>query len=312
MITATATSVAAGTSRRLYNSGKLWQATNVSVVTSGEIGLIRVVVHTEGNCSSFASNSTRCWLYASNPGVTQPTFPISGPMVLYPQSPLGHFPTGGVGYPSSPTNFMLLGMRDGDSVGTALFGQSYWLAFENNAAQSNTNRITLCTEASGLGGQSTSPDGTTWSAGVNNQPIRHYNIIPKDQGEPEINLDWIVMANDRNAAKRTGVVERTVSSIPDHIDGLQTIQEYLYPRIYTASKPRFTFDYPSLTMPNRIPKAGDVLVHYDTTVNVGTATTPIQTSIITSARFDFGQDSDGVLGLRKLGLSTGGIRKGYY
>ena len=120
------------------------------------------------------------------------------------------------------------------------------------------------------------------------------------------------MANDKNAAKRTGVVERTVSSIPDHIDGLQTIQEYLYPRIYTASKPRFTFDYPSLTMPNRIPKAGDVLVHYDTTVNVGTATTPIQTSIITSARFEFGQDSDGVLGLRKLGLSTGGIRKGYY
>ena len=65
-------------------------------------------------------------------------------------------------------------------------------------------------------------------------------------------------------------------------------------------------------MPNRIPKAGDVLCHYDTTMRVGTSSTPVQTSIITNARFEFGQDNDGVLGLRKLGLSTLGLRKGYY
>ena len=140
---------------------------------------------------------------------------------------------------------MVLGMRDGDTCGEVLSGNTYWIAVESTAPQSNTNRITLCTEVGSLSGQSTSPDGTTWSAGVNNTPIRTYGIPPLNKGEPEINLDWIVMANDRNAAKRTGMVERTVSSIPDHIDGLQTIQEYLYPRIYTASKPRFTFDYPS-------------------------------------------------------------------
>ena len=148
--------------------------------------------------------------------------------------------------------------------------------------------------------------------GINNQPIRGWNIAPKDQGEPENNLDWIVMANDRNGETKLGKVERTVSSIPNHIDGLQTIQEYLFPRLYLASKPRFSFDYPSLSMPNKIPKAGDVLCHYDTTVKVGTRTTPVQTSIITSANFEFSQGSDGVLGLRKLGLSTAGLRKGYY
>ena len=95
------------------------------------------------------------------------------------------------------------------------------------------------------------------------------------------------MANDRNGETKLGKVERTVTSIPNHIDGLQTIQEYLYPRLYLASKPRFSFDYPSLSMPNKIPKAGDVLCHYDTTVKVGTATAPVQTSIITSANFEF-------------------------
>lgn len=311
-IRATAMSVTSGSARKLFNFSKIWQALNISFSQSFDLGLIRIVVHTEGNCSSFASNSLRCWMYASDAGVTRPTFPISGPMIMYPQAPDGTFPTGGVGYPSTPTNFMVLGMRDGDTSGEVLVNNTYWLAFESTAPQSNTNRLTLCTEVGGLGGQSTSPDGTTWSAGVNNTPVRVFSIPPDKQGEPEINLDWIVMANDRNGQARLGPVERTVTSIPDHIDGLQTIQQYLYPRIYLASKPRFSFDYPRLTMPNRIPKAGDVLCHYDTTVNVGTSTTPVQTSIITSARFEFGQDSDGVLGLRKLGLSTAGIRKGYY
>ena len=142
--------------------------------------------------------------------------------------------------------------------------------------------------------------------------MRFYNIPPENYGEPEVNLDWIVMANDRSSQKVLGPVERTVTSIPGHINGLQTIQEYLFPRIYLAAKQRFTFDYPSLTMPNKIPKAGDVLVHYDKILKVGTTTTPIQTSVITNARYEFGQGDDGVLGLRKLGLSTSGIRKGYY
>ena len=299
----------------LWQGGiKQWWGITFTIQTSGDPGLIRVVVSTIGNCSSFASNSTRCWIYndTAPPAASKPTIPISGPMVLYPRKSDGTFPTGGVGYPSTPTAHLALGMRDGDSCGEMLSNQLYWLVFENVAAQSDTNHIALVSEVKGTTSHSTSPNGTTWNPAVVQNALRIWNVPFKDQGVPENNFDWIVMANDRNAQKRTGPVERTVSTIPDHIDGLQTIQEYLYPRIYLASKPRFTFDYPSLTMPNRIPKAGDVLCHYDTVVRVGTSSTPVQSSIITSARFEFGQDSDGVLGLRKLGLSTGGIRKGYY
>ena len=60
-------------------------------------------------------------------------------------------------------------------------------------------------------------------------PTRFWNIDPTEAGQPENNLDWIVMANDRNGETKLGKVERTVTSIPNHIDGLQTIQEYLYP-----------------------------------------------------------------------------------
>ena len=89
-------------------------------------------------------------MFSDNGLATRPTLPLRGPMILYPRSPLGHFPTSGVGYPSSATNFMVLGMKDGDEVGELLTGNTYWLTFENNAAQSNTNRITLCTEVNGL------------------------------------------------------------------------------------------------------------------------------------------------------------------
>ena len=142
-------------------------------------------------------------------------------------------------------------MRDGDFCGEMLAGQLYWLVFECTAAQTASNYLGIAAEVNPTNlasrpSHSTSVNGTTWTVASQANPLRIWNVPFKDQGKPEINLDWIVMANDRNAAKRTGVVERTVSSIPDHIDGLQTIQEYLYPRIYTASKARFTFDYPSL------------------------------------------------------------------
>jgi hypothetical protein len=130
-----------------------------------------------------------------------------------------------------------------------------------------------------------------------------------------------------------GPVERVINSAPQHIDSLATIQEYLYPRLYLASRPKIAFDYPSLTMPNKIPKAGDVCVHYDNQLGVGMGgTIPdpnvsstlyvnpavypgmsiVQTSVISDVRYEFGQDADGVLGLRKLSLSTAGIRKGMY
>ena len=299
----------------LFEGGiKQWWATSFMIQTSGDPGLIRIVFRTFGNCSGFASNATRCWIYNDTvaPAASKPTIAISGPMILYPRKSDGTFPTSGVSYPSSPTAHLVLGMRDGDFCGEMLSNQLYWLAIETTAPQTASNYLTLPVEVKGSTSLCTSPNGSTWNPSFPERPFRMWNVPFKDQGKPENNLDWIVMANDRNGETKLGKVERTVSSIPNHIDGLQTIQEYLYPRLYLASKPRFSFDYPSLTMPNKIPKAGDVLCHYDTTVKVGTRTTPVQTSIITSANFEFGQGSDGVLGLRKLGLSTAGLRKGYY
>jgi hypothetical protein len=298
----------------LYDFGKLWQAVYFQIRPSGDPGLIRVVCKTQGNCSGFASNSTRCWLYndTNPPSASKPTIPISGPMVLYPRAADGSFPTGGVGYPSSPTNRLVLGMRDGDFCGELLSDETYWLAFESTAAQSNTNRIGLIMEVNGTVAHSYSGDGTTWSTGANERPVRLWNVPFKDQATPEINLDWVVTASDKAAQLKTGLIERAITSIPLHINGLQTIQEYLFPRMHIAAKPRIVFDYPSLTMPNKIPKAGDILCHADAIVDVGTETTPVQTTVIASARYDFDQDNQGVLGLTRLGLTTAGLKRGFY
>jgi hypothetical protein len=301
-----------GGSRMLYDFGKLWQARSITISPSGDPNLFRFVMACQGNCSSFPSNSLRLWIHNDNPVGPVPSIPISGPMILYPRTAAGIFSSSAT-FPSSSTSFFVVGMRDQDqmTIGELLTDKFYWMVIESTAAQSNTNRLGLVCELNGTATQAYSLNGTSWTVG-NTPPTRFWNIDPTEAGQPENNLDWIVMGNDRNGESKIGKVERTVTSIPNHIDGLQTIQEYIYPRLYLASKPRFSFDYPSLSMPNKIPKAGDVLCHYDTTVNVGTSAHPVQTSIITSARFEFGQDSDGVLGLRKLGLSTAGIRKGYY
>jgi hypothetical protein len=300
-------------SRVLYDFGKLWQARSITISPSGDPNLFRFVMACQGNCSSFPINSLRLWIHNDNPVGPVPSVPISGPMILYPRNSAGIYGGSGASYPSTSTPFFVVGMRDQDqmTIGTLLTDTYYWMVIESTAAQSNTVRLGLVCEQKGSATQAYSLNGTSWTVG-NTPPTRFWNIDPTEAGQPENNLDWIVMANDRNGETKLGKVERTVTSIPNHIDGLQTIQEYLYPRLYLASKPRFSFDYPSLSMPNKIPKAGDVLCHYDTTVKVGTSTAPVQTSIITSANFEFSQGSDGVLGLRKLGLSTAGLRKGYY
>ena len=262
-----------GGPRWLFDFGKLWHARTITISPSGDPGLFRFVMTSQGNCSSFAINSTRLWIYNDNPALIKPSIPISGPMILYPRNSAGVYGGSGASYPSSSTPFFVLGMRDQDAqtIGEMLTDTFYWMAIENTAALSNTNRIGLVCEVKGTATQCYSGDGTTWVGPANTAPTRFWNIDPTEQGKPENNLDWIVMANDRNGETKLGKVERTVTSIPNHIDGLQTIQEYLYPRLYLASKPRFSFDYPSLSMPNKIPKAGDVLCHYDTTVKVGTA-----------------------------------------
>ncbi len=124
--------------------------------------------------------------------------------------------------------------------------------------------------------------------------------------------DVFDVAHDRNMSNKIGVVERAITSLPTHLTTLQTIDEYLYNKLYVAAKPRFTFDFPSVSMPNKMPKAGDIVCHVDKRANVGIRTAPIQTGVITQVSYDFAQGSDESLGLRKLGLSTSGIRRGYY
>ena len=120
------------------------------------------------------------------------------------------------------------------------------------------------------------------------------------------------VAHDRNMSNRLGVVEKVITGIPTHIKTAQVLREYLANKLYYAAKPRFTFDFPSVSMPNKLPKAGDIVAHVDTKANVGLRNAPVQTGVISSVSYDFAQGDDGVLGLRKIGLQTTGIRRGSY
>lgn len=122
----------------------------------------------------------------------------------------------------------------------------------------------------------------------------------------------LTIASDRNMAKRIGMVEQVISNIPPHVKTFQSMNEYMFNKLYIMSRPRFTFDYPSLTLPSVMPKAGDITVHVSKKANIGKARTPVQTGIITQVTYDFGQDSDSILGLRRLSLETNGILRGSY
>lgn len=120
------------------------------------------------------------------------------------------------------------------------------------------------------------------------------------------------VAQDKNASNRIGTVERVLSGIPTHIRTAQTMNEYMFAKLFVASKPRFTFDFPAVTIPTQIPKAGDIVTHVCKKANVGTKQAPIQSGIILSVDYDFRQDDEGIINLTKMGLSTTGIRRGYY
>lgn len=128
----------------------------------------------------------------------------------------------------------------------------------------------------------------------------------------EIPAPQFVVAHDLNATNRLGIVERAITSLPRHITTLQTINEYLYAKLYVSAKPRFTFDFPSVSMPGKIPKAGDLVTHVSRRAGVGLKTAPLQTGVIMSVNYDFAQGGDGSLGLRRMGLQTTGIRRGSY
>lgn len=146
-----------------------------------------------------------------------------------------------------------------------------------------------------------------WAYGVTGDPCgANQSTIETD--------NVFAIAHDKNMSNRMGIVERIVSGLPTHIKNKQTLDEYLYNQIYFSAKPRFTFDYPSLTMSNKLPKAGDIVAHVDSRVNVGINNAPVQTGLISSVRYSFAQGSgqNDALGLRKLALKTTGIKRGSY
>jgi len=133
-------------------------------------------------------------------------------------------------------------------------------------------------------------------------------------GPPEtVDADPIFMiCSDRNTAKRIGAVEQVISNVPAHVKNITTFNEYMFGKIYQMAKPRFTFDYPSLTVGSVMPKAGDIAVHISQKAGVGVRRNPVQTGIITQVTYDFTQDSESILGLRKVSLTTTGILRGSY
>jgi hypothetical protein len=260
---------------------------------------------------------------------------IIGTMTAYAGSPnaggTGVVFSSSNGYPTN-TN-IVIGTPTGVIGPSVTVGGDYWMVFWNDSTNhtdtwtGTSKGITWLTDE-GTGRWSKSGNrGSSWnfsgwsifgpgSGGTKDDDgyfrMGFRGVSGGTGGTPAVNADQLVIARDTNAMKKGGMIERTMTSLPVHLIDRKTIEHWLYPKLYTAAKPRVSFNYPSLTMPNRPPKAGDIAVHVDPLAKVGTKTTPIQTTVITDVSYDFGQDDHSRIGLRKLGLSTMGIRRGYY
>jgi hypothetical protein len=121
-----------------------------------------------------------------------------------------------------------------------------------------------------------------------------------------------MIGSDCNMAKRIGMVEQAVTNMPIHVKNFATMNEYLFNKLYVTARPRFNFDYPQVTAPGIMPKAGDIVCHISKKAQVGRARTGVQTGVISAVNYTFSQDNDSVLGLRKLQIGTTGILRGSY
>lgn len=122
----------------------------------------------------------------------------------------------------------------------------------------------------------------------------------------------LTIASDCNMRKRIGMVEQVIGNIPPHVKTFQTMTEFMFNKLYVMARPRFTFEYPDLTLPNIMPKAGDICAHVSKKAGIGVRRGVVQTGVITEVSYDFGQDSDSVLGLRRLSIETNGVLRGSY
>lgn len=237
-------------------------------------------------------------------------------------------------FPNTPRAGFIVSMAPGATGPTLPASPTiYHLVLIGPSGQNIDNRVHWSFSAdktsldNGLYGWTNNAAATTWSFGgstTNTGPLSNailtsgYDLVLTETtcggvSQATVETDPVfAVAQDKNMSARLGVVERVITGIPTHIKTRQTLQEYLFNKLSVAAKPRFTFDFPSVSMPNKMPKAGDICAHVDSMANVGTANSPVQTGVINSVQYDFAQGSDGALGLRKIGLSTTGIKRGSY
>jgi hypothetical protein len=302
--------------------------------SNSKIKNLVVAVRTQGNNSSATSAIARVYENTTGGETGHMGAQVGSDMILYKDG------IPGTPFPSTTTEFVFLQMERSALGPTITVGRWYYLALIFTHSMTAANRVGWILKvpagfntiiALARGSQSFN-NGATWDAcagylpGTVNLPQGAtvfdpiWNIAYGGQdacggSQSTIDADPVFcVAHDRNMSNRLGVVERVISGIPTHIKTAQTLNEYLYNKLYYAAKPRFTFDFPSVTMSNKIPKAGDIVVHVDSKARVGTQTAPIQTGVISSVQYSFeqGKGTDDALGLRRLSLQTTGIKRGSY
>lgn len=280
----------------------------------------RMGLKSVGNMS--AKNTLTVKFYNDSGSSNVGTILTGGTVTFYREDATTKVPTVGTAFPATNQNSFAVGMIPGTTGPSfVLDGRFYWVAVVETTGMTSTNYLSWIQSGNGGNSAFSTNGGSTWTNLLNSNsgPWNRFAYasagVPACGGvppTPEIKNDVFAVAHDRNASGKIGIVEKALTGLPSYIIDLQTTNEYLYNKLYVTSKPRFTFDFPSVTMPNKIPKAGDIVAHVDRRANVGLRNAPLQTGIITQVSYDFSQDADGVLGLRKLGLSTTGVRRGYY
>lgn len=307
-----------------------------------------------GNNSAGTSATVQIYVNNSDDGYGVPTVVAGSSTTPTGKGPFDIYVDGvpGTPFPNKTTSTVILKQQPGTTANFVFKDTWYYLSVSMNHVQSASNYVTWKTEAPQeanhfegrnfwqfvAGGGPIGPpvSGGTWFqfSGFNNYlpddtsgtfPDRIYHKWLFSAGPSRgacgapasIGADPVFcIAQDRNMSSRLGIVERLISDIPTYIRTAQTLREYMFNRVYYSAKPRFTFDFPSVSMPNRLPKSGDIIAHVDTRANVGLRNAPIQTGVINTVRYKFDQKGGGggndALGLRKLALTTTGIKRGSY
>lgn len=321
-----------GESVTFYGSaGAYVLAPAVEFTASGPIRNLSIACETTGNNSSGTGASAR---------IFRNTIPSTGYGSI--SSQLGNaFPLyvngrAGTPFPNISTHAVIVSQPANVAGPTIEAGKFYWLAVQMLHTQTMSNRVHWRTETPFNNPTPTvfqaryawsTNGGSTWNipplylAGENNSGNTFYkwkwSVGFGSCGGLQITSDTnpvFVIAEDRNMSNRLGVVERVTTGIPAHIKTAQTLNEYLFNTVYFAAKPRFTYDFPSVSIPNKLPKAGDIIAHVDLRTNVGLKGSPIQTGVIASIRYNFTQSrsANSPLGLKRLAISTTGIKRGSY